>query len=184
MPIDTDDMDTSDAHVVMTITYRPAAHTGRDARRQAECVRLLRNEVRASLTRTSEEITSEAQWTWWRSNDALARYIFTVEVTKPADPENPDPTFAGFGMIHPVNGEGWLTGALRPQYRGHGHGRSLFQFLVHQCQRRGLVPWLEVFADNEVAKGLYAKLGFVWCDAHDGPGRRRILVGKYVGVAG
>jgi len=171
----------NDGRLVQITTFRPAAREGHDARRQAECVRLLRNEVSDNLTRSqsNKEITADDQWTWWRSPDALAREIIIVET---CTVEEPDPVFVGFGMIQIVENQGWLTGAIRQQHRGKGHGRALFRRLLQECRVRNLVPWLEVFADNEVAKALYVSLGFQWRDCYGGPGVRRILVGQFVGV--
>lgn len=166
----------NDGRLVEIVTYRPAARDGQDALRQAECVRQLRNEVVADLTRSNKEITSDAQWVWWQSAAARQRHIYIVEA---ATVDEPDKTFAGFGMIQPITGQGWLTGALRARYRGQGIGRRLFEFLIRECQHVGLEPWLEVFQDNEIAKRLYVKLGFAWVEVKSGPNGRRILVGKY-----
>lgn len=165
----------NDGRLTEIVTYRPAAREGQNAQRHAECVRLLRNEVRENLTRTSEEITNFAQWQWWNSVDALKRYIVIVDI---ATVDEPDPTFAGFGMIHPIDGHGWLTGALRSQYRGKGHGRALFDHLIRQCQALGIEPWLEVFRDNLPALRLYETLGFQWERELDVRGRR-IMVGRH-----
>lgn len=164
----------NDGRLIEIVTYRPAAMDGPNARRHAECVRLLRNEVRGNLTRTSDEIGYDDQWTWWNSIDAAKRHISVVNIATVAAP---DPVFAGFGMIHPVNGHGWLTGALHQPYRGKGHGRALFDYLIRQCRILGLEPWLEVFATNEPAKHLYVALGFAWVHQHE-VGGRSILVGK------
>lgn len=172
-------MTPNDGRLVEIVTYRPVTREGQDARRQAECVRLLRNEVRENLTRTSAEVTGDDQWAWWQSAVALGRHIYLVEA---ATIREPDKTFAGFGMIHPVDRTGWLTGAIRAPYRGQGIGRRLFEFLIRECTWLNLEPWLEVFQDNEIAKALYVKLGFAWRDEHAGPGGRRILVGQHVGV--
>lgn len=166
----------NDGILVEMVTYRAAARDGRDARRQAECVRQLRNEVVDNLTRSNKEITSDDQWAWWQSAEALARRIYIVEV---ATVTEPDKTFAGFGMIQPVDGVGWLTGALRAPYRGRGMGHRLFEYLIRECRDAQLAPWLEVFQDNEVAKRLYVKLGFAWVEIKSGPNGRRILVGRW-----
>lgn len=53
------------------------------------------------------------------------------------------------------------TIAVAPDARGAGEGRRLMQALLTEAARRGVVNvFLEVRADNPVAEGLYASLGF------------------------
>lgn len=53
------------------------------------------------------------------------------------------------------------TIAVSPDARGGGHGRKLMNTLLDEADRRGATQvFLEVRADNPVARGLYASLGF------------------------
>lgn len=50
---------------------------------------------------------------------------------------------------------------VRPQFRRQGFGRAAVAILVAECERRGVrAVHLEVGRDNDVAKALYARLGF------------------------
>ncbi|WP_395246055.1 ribosomal protein S18-alanine N-acetyltransferase [Agromyces sp. MMS24-K17] len=54
------------------------------------------------------------------------------------------------------------TIAVDPGRRGHGVGRALMTTLIDEARRRGADEvFLEVRADNPVARGLYASLGFL-----------------------
>lgn len=63
----------------------------------------------------------------------------------------------------PTSTKGRLIGnvVVRPDYRGRGIGRALMEAALDEARRQG-AHWvgLEVRADNEVACGLYRKLGF------------------------
>ena len=53
------------------------------------------------------------------------------------------------------------TIAVAPAARGAGHGRALMQALLDEADARGATRvFLEVRADNPVARALYASLGF------------------------
>jgi ribosomal protein S18 acetylase RimI-like enzyme len=58
---------------------------------------------------------------------------------------------------------GWMIGnvAVRPDWRGQGIGRALTEAAVSTARERG-ASWvgLEVREDNDVARGLYERMGF------------------------
>lgn len=58
---------------------------------------------------------------------------------------------------------GWMVGnvAVRPDWRGQGIGRALTEAAVSTARERG-ASWvgLEVREDNDVARGLYERMGF------------------------
>jgi len=56
---------------------------------------------------------------------------------------------------------------VRPAHRGHGLGRAAMEAITAECRARGVrVLHLEVDAENDVAKELYRKFGFVDHDFH------------------
>ncbi len=60
--------------------------------------------------------------------------------------------------------QGWMIGnvAVHPDYRGQGIGRALMTHALEAVEaREGGWIGLEVRADNEIARGLYERLGFV-----------------------
>jgi len=75
-----------------------------------------------------------------------------------------EPQFLGYaGLLCPMGaGDGDIqTIAVAPQARGLGLGRALMLMLVQRAQERFAERlFLEVRADNDVAKALYASLGF------------------------
>lgn len=76
--------------------------------------------------------------------------------------ERPDGTIAGYGGVLAVGTEGDIqTIALAPEARGSGQGRALMNALLDAADQRGVREvFLEVRADNPVARGLYDSLGF------------------------
>lgn len=68
----------------------------------------------------------------------------------------------GYGGLLAVGEEGDIqTIALVPGARGGGHGRRLMRALLDAARGRGVREvFLEVRADNPVARGLYSSLGF------------------------
>ncbi|WP_394552943.1 ribosomal protein S18-alanine N-acetyltransferase [Agromyces sp. MMS24-JH15] len=80
------------------------------------------------------------------------------------DDADPGAVFAYAGLLAPAgSGQGDIqTIAVAPDHRGSGLGRALMLALVDEARRRGANEvFLEVRADNPVARGLYASLGFV-----------------------
>ncbi|MGR0221090.1 ribosomal protein S18-alanine N-acetyltransferase [Agromyces sp. ZXT2-6] len=79
------------------------------------------------------------------------------------DDARPDDLVAYAGLLAPRgSGQGDIqTIAVDPRHRGAGLGRALMHALMDEARRRGAGElFLEVRADNPVARGLYASLGF------------------------
>lgn len=68
----------------------------------------------------------------------------------------------GYAGLLALGTEGDIqTIALAPEARGGGNGRRLMKALLDEAERRSVCEiFLEVRADNPVARGLYASLGF------------------------
>lgn len=68
----------------------------------------------------------------------------------------------GYGGLLAIGEDGDIqTIALDPEVRGAGHGRMLMGALLDEADSRGVRKvFLEVRADNPVARALYASLGF------------------------
>lgn len=75
----------------------------------------------------------------------------------------PDGTVRGYGGLLMVGTEGDIqTIAVAPEARGIGAGRQIMVALITQAREGGVREiFLEVRADNPIAQGLYASLGFV-----------------------
>lgn len=71
-------------------------------------------------------------------------------------------TIIGYGGLLAVGSEGDIqTIALSPEARGAGQGRRLMNALLDAAEERGVREvFLEVRADNPVARTLYTSLGF------------------------
>ncbi|WP_448810934.1 ribosomal protein S18-alanine N-acetyltransferase [Agromyces bauzanensis] len=78
--------------------------------------------------------------------------------------EDPDRRLAGYaGLLAPSGGDQGdiQTIAVAPFARGIGLGRGLMHALITQARRRHLTElFLEVRADNPIARTLYESLGF------------------------
>lgn len=68
----------------------------------------------------------------------------------------------GYGGLLAVGTQGDIqTIAVDGSVRGAGYGRRLMEALIVEAEQRGVAElFLEVRADNPVARGLYASLGF------------------------
>lgn len=75
-----------------------------------------------------------------------------------------DPSLLGYaGLLAPKGGEQGdvQTIAVAPAARGLGLGRGLMHALITEARRRGIAQlFLEVRADNAIARSLYRSLGF------------------------
>ncbi|MEI5584021.1 MULTISPECIES: ribosomal protein S18-alanine N-acetyltransferase [unclassified Agromyces] len=79
------------------------------------------------------------------------------------DDERPEEVVAYAGLLAPRGaGQGDIqTIAVAPDRRGAGLGRALMHALIDEARRRGVAElFLEVRADNPVARSLYGSLGF------------------------
>lgn len=79
---------------------------------------------------------------------------------------------AGYGMLR-----GWDEGysipslgiAIRADYRGHGLGRLLMDFLHHAARQKGASQvMLKVYPSNAVAVRLYEKVGYLFSSKSQG----------------
>ncbi|MDQ0576318.1 ribosomal protein S18-alanine N-acetyltransferase [Agromyces albus] len=81
-----------------------------------------------------------------------------------ASPKRPPVGLLGYaGLLAPAgSGQGDIqTIAVAPAARGMGLGRGLMHALITQARRRHVAElFLEVRADNAIARALYASLGF------------------------
>ena len=68
----------------------------------------------------------------------------------------------GYGGYWPLMDEAHITSVtIKAEYRGLGHGRSLFSHLLKRAIEDGVqAATLEVRESNERARGLYESLGF------------------------
>jgi ribosomal-protein-alanine N-acetyltransferase len=87
------------------------------------------------------------------------------EAADPAsDATELDPSLLGYaGLLAPKGGEQGdvQTIAVAPAARGMGLGRGLMHALITEARRRGIAElFLEVRADNPIARALYRSLGF------------------------
>lgn len=75
-------------------------------------------------------------------------------------------TVRGYAGLLVLGTEGDIqTIAVAPEARGAGHGRELMRALLEEAETRGVREmFLEVRADNPVARGLYETLGFAKID--------------------
>jgi ribosomal protein S18 acetylase RimI-like enzyme len=121
---------------------------------EAEMLRVIRNQCKDFMTRTTTEITFEQQQEWFKT--AYKKYelylVYAVE-------HGACIVDAGYGLIHLNEGEYLLTGGLVPSYRDKGLGSSLFKFLIDNCNKQ-LPIRLEVLKTNVRAQKTYEKLNF------------------------
>lgn len=92
----------------------------------------------------------------------LMREELTADYREYLALETPDGAVVGYGGLLAVGEEGDIqTIALTPATRGTGQGRRLLNALLDAGAVRGVREvFLEVRADNPVARSLYASIGF------------------------
>ncbi len=128
---------------------------------EAEILRVIRNECRMFMTRSTDSISPEQQQHWFKT--AFKKYEVYIAYAMEYGACVVD---AGYGLIHLNEGEYLLTGGLLPDYRDKGLGSQLFKFLIDNCNKQ-LPIRLEVLKSNTRALKTYEKLGFV-IDGDDG----------------
>lgn len=122
---------------------------------EAEMLRVIRNQCRSFMTRSTEEISAEQQQVWFKT--AYKKYELYIAY---AIEHGVCIVDAGYGLIHLNDKEYLLTGGLVPSYRDRGLGAVLFKFLVDNCNKQ-LPIRLEVLKTNLRALKTYEKLSFV-----------------------
>jgi ribosomal-protein-alanine acetyltransferase len=109
--------------------------------------------------------------------DAWSPEVMVAELSHPASyylvarPDGDD-AIVGYAGLRAGNsgGDGDIqTVAVAPEHRGKGLGRLLVEALLSEArQRLASSVFLEVRADNDAARGLYASLGFQEIDRRTG----------------
>lgn len=118
----------------------------------AQRMRVIRNECRLFMTRSTDEVTEEQQALWWDYNrDHISPFLYFAR----ADRGLGDPL--GYGIVRREQGSPLLTGGVREWARGKGYGEAIFRHLILAA---GVPCRLEVRVDNTIAKHLYENLGF------------------------
>ena len=112
---------------------------------EAENLRVVRNQCREYMTRSTEFITPEQQEEWFKT--AFRKYDLYIAY---AIEHGVCIVDAGFGVVHKNENEFLLTGGLTPEYRDKGLGKIIFKFLIR----------LEVLKTNTRAFKTYEGLNF------------------------
>lgn len=124
---------------------------------EAQIMRLIRNECREFMTKSTEIISREDQQKWFSEldRDNIKMYIMYESllgiVFSPV----------GFGYCRHVDDETYLTGGLMDFARGKGYGKILFKHLLEKAKTFNTRITLEVLQTNIVAQKLYTSIGFV-----------------------
>ena len=121
---------------------------------EAENLRIVRNQCREYMTRSTKLITPEQQEEWFKT--AFRKYDLYIAY---AIEHGVIVVDAGFGVIHKNEDEFLLTGGLLSDYRDKGLGKVIFKFLVDQCHK-SLPIRLEVLKSNIRAFKTYEGLNF------------------------
>ena len=121
---------------------------------EAENLRVIRNQCREYMTRSTDFITPAQQEEWFKT--AFRKYDLYIAY---AIEHGVCIVDAGFGVVHKNENEFLLTGGLVPEYRDKGLGKLIFKFLVDQCHK-SLPIRLEVLKTNTRAIKTYEGLDF------------------------
>ena len=121
---------------------------------EAENLRIVRNQCREYMTRSTDFITPEQQEEWFKT--AFRKYDLYIAY---AIEHGVCIVDAGFGVVHKNEDEFLLTGGLVLEYRDEGLGKVIFKFLVDQCHK-SLPIRLEVLKNNTRAFKTYEGLNF------------------------
>lgn len=132
----------------------------------AQIMREFRNECREFMTHNTAEIMEDEQIEWYRETYLPARQkgeLFGYIVRRE------DEEAIGYGLISKRDGRWWVSGGLSEDARGEGAGHFLFQemtMMIHE-DLRSEEAWLDVLNENEAARRLYEKLGYVAVSSTD-----------------
>lgn len=121
---------------------------------EAEILRVIRNDCREYMTRSTEYISEEHQQKWFKTAHKKYELYIAYSMEYGAIILN-----AGFGVIHKNDEDFMLTGGLLQDYRDKGLGKVLFKFLIDQCHKKTPIR-LEVLKDNIRAFKTYEALNF------------------------
>ena len=121
---------------------------------EAENLRVIRNQCREYMTRSTDFITPAQQEEWFKT--AFRKYDLYIAY---AIEHGVCIVDAGFGVVHKNEDEFLLTGGLVSEYRDKGLGKLIFKFLVDQCHK-SLPIRLEVLKTNTRAIKTYEGLDF------------------------
>lgn len=116
--------------------------------RDAEAMRVIRNDCRAFMTNNTNEISHEQQVNWFKNLNREELHPLLFEV---------DSIPLGYAIERKIEDGWWLTAGILSAYRGKGYGEEIFRLMI---ERVGTTCYLEVRDDNIRAKNLYIKLGF------------------------
>ena len=133
------------------IIMKPVENDG-----DAETLRNFRNECKDYMTRNTNFIYQEDQFTWWRNLYKENNKLFLVHKVV----DGVVAYIIGYGYIRVENGEVLLTGGLTEKERGKGHGLQLFSFLLENGKKFNLPVRLELLKSNVKAFIVYNNLGF------------------------
>jgi len=122
----------------------------------AESLRIIRNECRNYMTRSTNLIEKEQQLNWWNNLNKDTNKLYLVHKVF----HGVAATIVGYGYIRVENGEVLLTGGLTESERGKGHGKTLFGALAKLAEQFELPIKLELLKSNTKAFVVYNSLGF------------------------
>jgi len=124
--------------------------------KDVENLRLIRNECRNFMTRSTEEISQEQQINWYFNVNKDKNKLFLLHKIYHGVVADA----IGYGYIRIEDDHVLLSGGLTESERGKGHGQFLFHFLIQNSKNYNLPIKLEVLKTNSVAFSVYTKLGF------------------------
>lgn len=132
----------------------------------AQIMREFRNECREFMTHNTAEIMEDEQVEWYRETYLPARQkgeLFGYIVRRE------DEEAIGYGLISKRDGRWWVSGGIAADARGEGAGFYLFHEMTQMIHEdlRSEEAWLDVLNENEAARGLYEKLGYVAVSSTD-----------------
>ncbi|NDB81315.1 MAG: N-acetyltransferase [Alphaproteobacteria bacterium] len=122
-----------------------------------ENLRKIRNNCRKFMTRNKKYINKKQQLNWFQSinKNEMMPYLICQQINEVSHQA------VGYAIIRFEDNRGLLSGGVINKYRGLGVGRFIFSELIKICERKNIIPALEVLKTNTRAINLYKSLGFV-----------------------